>query len=105
MTIGLAGGAVHYGKLPLANLQTESRGGYVVASLFMKAVHSSRMYYVTQLQAPGLCSGLGAKNNILKELLEGCKLTRRSMAKSLPYVGLGDRDICRSSAAAASAAD
>ena len=27
------------------------------------------------------------------------------MAKSLPYVGLGDRDICRSSAAAASAAD
>ena len=26
MTIGLAGGAVHYGKLPLANLQTESRG-------------------------------------------------------------------------------
>jgi hypothetical protein len=43
MTIGLAGGAVHYGKLPLANLQTESRGGYAVASLFMKAVHSSRM--------------------------------------------------------------
>ena len=42
MTIGLAGGAVNYGKLPLANLQTESRGGYAVAS-FMKAVHSSRM--------------------------------------------------------------
>ena len=61
MTIGLAGGAVHYGKLPLANLQTESRGGYAVASLFMKAVHSSRMYYVTQLQAPGLCSGLGVQ--------------------------------------------
>ena len=31
-------------------------------------------------------------------------LTRRSMAKSLPYVGLGELDMCRSSAAAASAA-